>query len=72
MRLPVSTVMKLHRLLGGHAPTEEAVLTFIRDKYGCCSLAHLSPNIAAAIVDRPHSFLEAVSKHTQPQALLSL
>lgn len=71
-RLPVATVQRLERLLGGDPVTEDQVLRFIGSRYGAKNLFYLPPNVAAAICKRPAAFIEAAQRHCQPElALLS-
>ena len=45
-RLPVQTVVHLHRLLGGDVRVEEMALRFIAARYGAKNLLQLPPHVA--------------------------
>ncbi len=62
--LPVEVLGELERLLGGDPATEESVLQFIDHKFKAKSLLHLSPMVAAAILERPADFRAAVELHS--------
>lgn len=66
-RLPVQTVERLHRLLGGEARVEGMVLRFVADKYGAKNLFHLPPHVAKEVLKRPADFLRAVKEHCEPE-----
>jgi hypothetical protein len=66
-RLPVATVERLHRLLGGEARVETMILRFIADRFGAKDLLHLSPHVASEILKRPADFIQAVKNHCEPQ-----
>jgi hypothetical protein len=59
-RLPVQTVERLHRVLGGDARLEEMILQFIAVRYAAQDLLQLPPHVASAILKRPADFLAAV------------
>ena len=70
-RLPVATVQRLERLLGGDPVTEDQVLRFIGSpQYRAKNLFYLPPNVAAAICKRPAAFIEAAQRHCQPELAL--
>lgn len=66
-RLPVQTVERMHRLIGGEAQTEMMVLRFIADRYGVSSLVYLPERVARQVLLRPGDFLRAVKKHCEPE-----
>ena len=66
-RLTASTVMALHRVVGGDAQTERLVLRFIEQRYGAASLLYLPPKVAAEILRRPADFLRAAKHHFEPE-----
>ena len=66
-RLPVETVERLHRLLGGDAQVEGMVLRFIADKYGARNLFYLPPHVAREILKRPADFLRAAKEYCEPE-----
>ena len=69
-RLPVATVQRLERLVGGDPVTEDQVLRFIGSRHGAKNLFYLAPNVAAAICKRPAAFIEAAQRHCQPELAL--
>ena len=66
-RLPVATVQRLERLLGGDPVTEDRVLRFIAARYGAKSLFYLPPHVSAAVLKRPTDFIAAAQRHQQPE-----
>ena len=66
-RLPVATVERLHRLLGGEARVETMILRFIADRFGAKDLPHLPPHVASEILKRPADFIQAAKNHCEPQ-----
>lgn len=66
-RLPVDLVRLLDRKLAGDPVTEEAVLAFIRERWGARSLFWLPRPVADAIRARPADFLRAARRHAQPE-----
>jgi hypothetical protein len=66
-RLPVQTVERLHRLLGGDVRVEEMIVRFIADRYGARSLIHLPPHVAKEILKRPADFIQAAKQHCEPE-----
>ncbi len=66
-RLPVATVLRLERVLGGDPVTEDQVLRFIAARYGAKNLFYLPPQVAAAVFKRPGDFLSAARRHCQPE-----
>lgn len=66
-RLTASTVMALHRAVGGDARTEELVLRFIAHRYNATSLMYLPPKVAAEILRRPADFIRAAKTHFEPE-----
>ena len=70
--LRVSTIERLHRMLGGEADTEAAVLSFIANRYKARSLGQLTEHIASEILRRPVDFLIAARKHYQGELELGV
>ena len=66
-RLPVATVMRLERALGGDPMTEDQVLRFIAARYGAENLFYVPVHVAAAILKRPSDFIIAARRHCQPE-----
>lgn len=66
-RLPVQTVERLHRLLGGEARVEAMILRFIADRYRARNLFHLPPHVAKEIFKRPADFIRAAKQHGEPE-----
>lgn len=65
--LPVPTVERLHRVLGGEVRVEEMILRFIADRYGARSLLDLPPRVAQEILRRPADFIRAAKNHCEPE-----
>jgi len=66
-RLPVATVQRIERLVGGDPVTEERILRFIGSRYGAESLLYLPPNVAAAVLKRPADFIRAAKRYCEPE-----
>jgi hypothetical protein len=66
-KLPVQTVERLQRLVGGEARMEMMVLRFIADRYGARSLIYLPLPVAREVLKRPADFLRAVKEHCEPE-----
>jgi hypothetical protein len=66
-RLPVPTVERLHRLLGGDARVEDMVLRFSAGRYGARSLVFLPARVAEQILKRPADFIRAAKQHCEPE-----
>ena len=66
-RLPVQTVERLHRRLGGDARVEGMILRFIAERYGARDLLHLPANVAEAALQRPADFIRAAKEHCEPE-----
>lgn len=66
-KLPVQTVERLHRLLGGDARVEEMILRFIADRYAARSLIYLPPHVAKEILKRPADFIQAAKNYCEPE-----
>ena len=66
-RLPVATVQRLERVLGGDPVTEDEILRFIAAQYGAKNLFYLPPKVAAAIWKRPAAFVSAAKRYCQPE-----
>lgn len=69
-RLPVVTVQRLERVLGGDPVTEDQVLRFIAARYGAKNLFYLPPHVAAAILKRPADFITTAKRYCQPELAL--
>ncbi len=66
-RLPVQTVARLHRAVGGDARVEEMILRFIHERYGARSLLHLPEKIAGEVLKRPADFIRAAKQFCEPE-----
>ncbi len=66
-RLPVATVQRIERLVGGDPRTEELILRFIAARYGAESLLYLPPQVAVEILKRPADFIRAAKHFSQPE-----
>ena len=66
-RLPVTTVQRIERLIGGDVVTEELVLRFISARYGARSLFYLPPQVASQVLKRPADFVRAARRYCQPE-----
>ncbi len=66
-RLPISTLMRLKRLVGGDPVTEEQILRFIGARYGAKNLFYLPPHVAAEICKRPADFIRAARQYCEPE-----
>jgi hypothetical protein len=66
-RLPVVTVQRIERLVGGDPVVEDQVLRFIAARYGAKNLLYLPRNVAAAILRRPADFVNAAKRHCEPE-----
>jgi hypothetical protein len=67
-RLPVATVLRIERLVGGDPVVEDQVLRFIAaPPYRAKSLLYLERHVAAAILKRPGDFLRAAKRYCQPE-----
>lgn len=65
--LPPTTCWELMRQLGGDPETEQAVMVFIRRKWGVKNLWRLPARIADEIIKRPADFLKrAKDEANQP------
>ena len=69
-RLPVATVQRLERVLGGDPVTEDQILRFIAAQYGARNLFWLPRKVAAAILRRPADFIRAAKRYCQPELAL--
>ena len=69
-RLPVATVLRIERLVGGDPVVEDQVLRFIVAQYGAKNLFYLPRKVAAAILKRPAAFISAAKRHCQPELAL--
>ena len=66
-RLPVATVLRVERLVGGDPVTEDQVLRFIGARYGAKNLFYLPRHVVAAILKRPSDFIRGAKRHCQPE-----
>ena len=66
-KLPVQTVERMHRLVGGDARVEEMILRFIADRYRAKSLIYLPPQVAKEILKRPADFIQAAKNYCEPE-----
>jgi hypothetical protein len=66
-RVPVATVQRIERLVGGDAVMEDRILRFIAARYGARNLLFLPRHVAAAICNRPARFVRAAKLFTQPE-----
>ena len=67
-RLPVATVQRLERCLGGDPVVEDQVLRFIAGApYSAASLCYLSEKVAAEIERRPRDFVRAAQRFCEPE-----
>lgn len=69
-RLPVATVQRIERLVGGDPVTEDQILRFIAARYGARSLLYLPPQVAGEILKRPADFVRAAKQYCQPELAL--
>ncbi len=66
-RLPVGTVLRIERLVGGDPVVEDQVLRFIAARYGAKNLLYLPRHVAAEICKRPADFIRAAKQYCQPE-----
>ena len=66
-RLPISTVQRIERLVGGDLVAEDQILRFILARYGAKSLLYLPPHVAAQVCKRPADFVRAAKRYCQPE-----
>ena len=66
-RLPVSTVQRIERLVGGDVVTEDQILRFIQARYGAKNLLCLPPHVAAQVCKRPADFVRAARRYCEPE-----
>ena len=66
-RLPVQTVERIQRLVGGDARVEEMILRFIASRYRAKSLIYLPPHVAKEILKRPADFIQAAKAYCEPE-----
>lgn len=66
-RVPVATVERIERLVGGDPVTEEQILRFIGERYGARNLLYLPPPVAAEILRRPADFVAAARRFCEPE-----
>ncbi len=65
--VPVTTVLRIERLVGGDPVTEGWILRFIASRYGARSLLHLPPQVAREVLKRPADFIRAAKQHCEPE-----
>ncbi len=65
-RVPVGTVQRIERLVGGDPITEEKILRFIGARYAK-GLFYLPPHVAAQACKRPADFLRAAKRYCEPE-----
>ncbi len=65
--LPVQTVQRIERLVGGDLVTEGQILRFIGARYGAKSLVYLPVAVAAQICKRPADFIRAAKRYCEPE-----
>ena len=66
-RLPVPTVLRLHRVLEGDVQVEAMILRFIAERYDAKDLLHLPAKVAEAALKRPADFIRAAKNHCEPE-----
>ncbi len=66
-RVPVATVQRIERLVGGDPVTEDRILRFIGDRYSAKSLLYVPAHVAAEICKRPADFIRAAKRYCQPE-----
>jgi hypothetical protein len=66
-RLPVATVLRIERLVGGDPVVEDQILRFIAARYGAKNLLYLPRHVAVAILKRPADFLAAAKQYCEPE-----
>jgi hypothetical protein len=66
-RLPVGTVLRIERLVGGDPVTEDRILRFMGARYGARNLFYLPPHVAAQVCKRPTDFIRAAKQYSQPE-----
>jgi len=66
-RLPVATVLRIERLVGGDPVTEDQILRFIGARYGADNLLYLPRHVAAEICRRPADFIRAAKCYFEPE-----
>jgi hypothetical protein len=69
-RLPITTVQRIERLVGGDVRTEDQILRFILARYGAKSLLYLPPHVAAEVCKRPADFVRAARRYCEPELAL--
>lgn len=69
-RLPISTVQRIERLVGGDVQTENQILRFILARYGAKNLLYLPPHVAAQVCKRPADFVRAARHYCEPELAL--
>jgi hypothetical protein len=66
-RLPVQTVERMHRQVGGDARVEDMILRFIAGRYRAKNLFYVPPHVAKEIVRRPADFIQAAKDYCEPE-----
>ena len=65
--IPVATVRRIERLVGGDPVTEDQILRFIGAQYGAENLLYLPPHVAAQVLKRPADFIRAAKRYCEPE-----
>ena len=65
--LPIATVERIHRAVGGEPLVEAMILRFIEARYGARNLCHLPPQVAAEVLKRPADFIRAAKNYCEPE-----
>ena len=66
-RLPVQTVQRMERLVGGDPVVEEQILRFLVARFVAKNLFYLPPHVAAEVCKRPADFIRAAKQYCQPE-----
>ena len=66
-RLPVATVQRIERLVGGDPVVEAQIVRFIGARYGAKNLLYLPWHVAAEVCKRPADFVRAAKQYCQPE-----
>ncbi len=69
-RLPVATVLRIERLVGGDPVVEDQIVRLIAARYGAKNLWYLPRHVAAAVLKRPGDFIRAAKQYCQPELSL--
>jgi hypothetical protein len=66
-RVPVATVERIHRAVGGDPLVEGMILRFIANQYSAKNLLYLSAHVAAQVLKRPADFIRAAKRFCEPE-----